>query len=256
VEPTFEEVPSRELGAATWLLEARLSGRGMRVGSFVPTGFEAYARILHPAYADGRSLTWAQIAAWAGRELHADSDSADLMVRVDGTNWGDLDDHQRPTEGTGGLDVHGYRRLSELLGEATATPNRIWGLFDVIEYPLHTTSSGYQPVPLPGGGWVADPREERRQLQQMAELQAAAGVEVAGGNYILHCGIIGLAGGGFDALPSYWWPADRAWLVHTNVDCPTTYVAGSADVLERLIDDDVLEVVEAQLDDPFDGHAR
>jgi hypothetical protein len=85
VTSTFDEAPSRELGAAAWLVDARLAGRGMLVGSFLPTGFGAYARILHPARAGARSATWAQIATWAGRELRADSDSADLMVRADGT---------------------------------------------------------------------------------------------------------------------------------------------------------------------------
>jgi hypothetical protein len=255
VESTFDEVPTREVGAAAWLVDARLSGRVMLVGSFLPPGFEAYARILHPARVGDRSATWAQIAAWAGRELRADSDSADLMVRADGTGWEDVDGHQRPSEGTGGLE-DGYRRLDALLGEATATPDRIWGLFDVIEYPMPSSPSGYQPASRLGGEWVADRREERRQLQRMEELKAAAGVDVAGGNYILHRGLIGPDRDGLDALPSYWWPDDRAWLVHTNVDCPTTYVASSSELVERLIGDDLLEVVEAKLDDPFDGHRR
>ncbi|MEX2504884.1 MAG: hypothetical protein WD378_08535 [Egicoccus sp.] len=42
--------------------------------------------------------------------------------------------------------------------------------------------------------------------------------------------------------------------MHTNVDCPTTYVAGARDLVDALLADDLLEVFEAALDHPFDGH--
>lgn len=41
-----------------------------------------------------------------------------------------------------------------------------------------------------------------------------------------------------------------AWLVHSNVDCPTTYIAGSTDLIERLLTDDLLEIVEVHIDEP------
>jgi hypothetical protein len=46
----------------------------------------------------------------------------------------------------------------------------------------------------------------------------------------------------------------RAWVTCTNIDCPTTYVGGSVELIERLLVDDVLEAVPAQLTDPWDGH--
>lgn len=78
-------------------------------------------------------------------------------------------------------------------------------------------------------------------------------MELAGHRFILHQGRLDRNGKGPGRYPSYWWPDDRAWLVHTNIDCPTS-IAGSLDLIDRLLDDDALEVVEAQLDHLFDGH--
>lgn len=34
--------------------------------------------------------------------------------------------------------------------------------------------------------------------------------------------------------PQWWWPADRAWFVATEIDDPCTYIAGSADMIDRV----------------------
>src|SRR5690242_10988764 len=42
----------------------------------VPAGFDAYARVLHPAQASGggdRLVRWAEVAAWSGMPLRNDS---------------------------------------------------------------------------------------------------------------------------------------------------------------------------------------
>ena len=56
---------SSEVGAADWIVE-RLHPFGSDVGSFVPEGLEAYARVLHPLrrVADGREIKvrWAEVA--------------------------------------------------------------------------------------------------------------------------------------------------------------------------------------------------
>jgi hypothetical protein len=44
-----------------------------RVGSIVPSGFEAYARVLHPAVGfapgEGPPVRWRDVAAWSGRPI-------------------------------------------------------------------------------------------------------------------------------------------------------------------------------------------
>lgn len=233
-------------------MDAGLPGSGAGVGSFMPGGFDAYARILHPARVGDRDVPWAEIARWSGRELRADFDSKDLMVRADGTHWESLDRHQGPAEGTSGLDPDRQRRFGAILGGATGMPERIWALFDVIQYRLPSDERGYTRSP--GRRRRSARAAEQRQLQRMRELDQRCGVELAGHRFILHRGRLDEGGNGPGLYPSYWWPDDRAWVVHTNIDCPTTYIAGSADLVERLLAEESLEAVEARLDHFFDGH--
>ncbi len=60
-------------------------------------------------------------------------------------------------------------------------------------------------------------------------------------------------GRALDAPPSFWWPADRAWFVSTDIDASSTYVGGSNALVEQLIAESTLEVFRANLDDPYDG---
>jgi hypothetical protein len=60
-------------GAASWILP-RLHRFALDVGSFIPDGFEAYARIFHPPLkrtSDGRvvGVRWQEIAAAYGRNV-------------------------------------------------------------------------------------------------------------------------------------------------------------------------------------------
>lgn len=57
---------------------------GATVGSLVPRGFEAYARVLHPMYdADFAPVSWAEVAATTGRVLHPTAQAWRLARRSD-----------------------------------------------------------------------------------------------------------------------------------------------------------------------------
>lgn len=45
-------------------------------------------------------------------------------------------------------------------------------------------------------------------------------------------------------LPGLWWPEDRSYFVGTDTDICWTYVGGSHDLIERLLDDSESEVLE------------
>src|SRR5258706_6897762 len=63
--------PVADAAAGDWIAE-RLGGPLGTVGSVVPRGFAAYARLLHPVqYRDGPPLTWAQVCRLTGRVPHA-----------------------------------------------------------------------------------------------------------------------------------------------------------------------------------------
>lgn len=70
-------VPARDPGPAECLSERMLrpwSGEdsGMPVGAIVPTGFGAYARVLHPPFErqSGKRVRWAEVAAINDRIAH------------------------------------------------------------------------------------------------------------------------------------------------------------------------------------------
>lgn len=65
----------RDVGVGEWIGE-RLGGPFGYVGSVVPRGYAAYARVLHPVPApgpsfDGAPLRWADVCRATGRRLHA-----------------------------------------------------------------------------------------------------------------------------------------------------------------------------------------
>ena len=64
--------------AAVWMVRrlragsvdgARDDSGSQRVGDLVPTGYPAYARVLHPVLGGATEATWADVAVLRGREL-------------------------------------------------------------------------------------------------------------------------------------------------------------------------------------------
>lgn len=57
--------------AGAWI-EPRLASEIGSVASVVPTGFDAYVRVLHPAYdQEGNSVRWNEVAKMFGASAHA-----------------------------------------------------------------------------------------------------------------------------------------------------------------------------------------
>jgi len=53
--------------------------------------------------------------------------------------------------------------------------------------------------------------------------------------------------------PEYIWPSDRSWVVMTDYDLESTYIACDAALAERLLADDVLEVLPVELTSHING---
>lgn len=49
--------------------------------------------------------------------------------------------------------------------------------------------------------------------------------------------------------PQWWWPSDRTWFMSTEIDHPWTYVAGSAQLIDRILHDSELQAVQVGFDD-------
>src|ERR1700722_2448515 len=69
--PSSKVTRSVNVDAAGWI-ESRLGKFGENVTSVVPGGFEAYARVLHPAdsIASRGLVRWREVAGWSGLPLH------------------------------------------------------------------------------------------------------------------------------------------------------------------------------------------
>ncbi len=197
------------------------------VGSLLPSGFAAHARVLHPAYrtaADpaGASIpvAWSQIATANGKVLHPQVQFHLLADREQPGLW-----DEPPEVGT--LSRELAARLAAILERHTTTPNDSW--FAVWEgWAGLAIKPGQAPVfHLPGRPY-----------------------------FLLH----GPVSGAVQSLATdpvldhqsanLWWPSDRAWCVATEVDLDSTYIGASQAAIRELLQTPGLEVVEVE---PTDG---
>lgn len=219
--------PESDLSVAQWItahLWPWLRGNRMRVGSLAPAGFEAYARLFHPASlqtANGnwRPVRWSEVAAWHGRTVHPLMQFHRIANLPDETllqldpEWGDAPD-------VGSLPPAETATLAGVLREFTATPERCyfgvwegWGYLDHDFYESQPRIAAFRDCLLFRGPLSALPFPN------------------------LH-----------GQSPTIWWPADRAWCVATEVDFIETIIGGSAELIRRIIGHPELEALPVTID--------
>jgi hypothetical protein len=239
-----------DLTPAKWIAE-RLHPFAQDAGAIIPPGFDAYARIFHPAMRRVGQMevpvTWREIADSNLRVHHPEMQFGSLVALV-GTptryfarqpqpglfdSW--------PRIGTLPLDI--ARRLVDILRGQTQTPERCWfaaweGWGDPVFATFHW-SKGSPPPPLP----LVIPKPKTPTFK------------VPGRGYYIARGPISAAletvyGATSDYLSaSIWWPDDRTWCVATEVDFDWTYVGGSNECIAAVLADPNLEVLPARLSD-------
>ena len=211
-----------DVGAAQWVATALTASADSRtVASLVPSVFPTYARLLPPTYpgADGEQrYRWTAVAAGQGVPLTAETRFDDLAAGSD--RWG------RPIDG--GLERKETEVLARILSRFTATPDRAYFcLWD---------GSGMPEI----NAWWDRP----------------ARVHTPYRDYHLLTGPLSAAG----MLPelaawtcaNLWWPADRAWLVATEIDGFLTYIGGSENAIAAVLSEPDLDAVPAQPATPLD----
>src|ERR1700722_11749610 len=104
VGSVVEIVWSSDVGDADWIRE-RLSGApGASAVSIVPGGFEAYARILHPATAleggSQRCVRWSEVASWGGLSVQANARFHSVALPAEAAPGTTLPDLVPPHRGT------------------------------------------------------------------------------------------------------------------------------------------------------------
>jgi hypothetical protein len=244
---------SDEVQAADWIRE-RLHPFAKDVGSVVPSGFAAYARIFHPARSAGRlegdriapgvEVRWSDVAALSGKTVHPEmqfhaisTPALDREPQIDSPQDGVLSERQ-------------VQALTALISKHTATPNSCWFcLWEGYGY-LH-----------PGGvAWVVAARPPFARLRvglrrlhlrwSKPRLPCADGprVRLPGRDYLLFRAPVAEALGWEDG-PNLWWPDDRAWCVASEIDFPYTYVGGSQELIDAVVEHPAIEALPAKLTD-------
>lgn len=211
-----------DISPASWI-EAGVRPRRFEVGSLVPDGFAAYARVFHPAYRRGEGreveVPWSSVAASNDRVSHP----AMEWIAITGS-WRYL--HRDSQAGLwdrapeiGSLPPRQLARVATTLSQHTVAPEVCW--FAVWE----------------GYGALAVAVDDIPKF-----------VHAAPGPMAMFSGPLSAAMTSFiepigHQSANMWWPEDHAWLVATNVDLMTTYVAASGACIDALVTDQDLEAM-------------
>lgn len=198
---------------ATAWLRASITTFARSVASFLPGGFDAYARVYHPPRSQSGSGMSEPAPNWHERAL-AQGVSLDDPLSLDM-----LQESARATAPLerGSLPLPVLVALVDCLRLATSTPDRCF--FAVWE----------------GFGDSVVPRSRRPSL------------DLPHRRYHIFTGPLEGARTSFSYIPfrhqsaNLWWPSDHAWCVATEVDLAWTYVGGARRDIDRLLADPRLE---------------
>lgn len=220
-----EAAPSVEPGA--WIRERLQSfgaGCGTPVGAVVPTGYEAYARLLHPARRDSMGevpVRWSEVAAWSGRSIHPEV-QWEALARPLNSTLGPQPWYYEPDVGLCPQDIR--KPLVEILRQFSAQ-DYCWV---AVWEGWGSLGGGFPEVPLLG-------LPHRKHLLLSASWEVLES-SIFGGSAEQRVG------------PSLWWPPDRSWCVATEIDFRWTYVGGSRECIDRILSDDRLEALPAAVE--------
>jgi hypothetical protein len=216
--------PSDEIEAADWI-RRRLHPFAQDVGAVVPTGFEAYARVFHPAWMNSANLSgppaevrWSEIAEATGRTVHPEM-QFHAIARSSASPL-ELDPRiQEPRLGV--LSERQIGELTGLLSRHTTTPDACWlCLWDGYGHLGASTGLAF----------------------------SALRVRLPGRDHLIFRGSVADARG-WEEGPNLWWPDDRAWCVASEIDFPYTYIGGTRELVEEILAHPGLESLPATVAD-------
>ena len=232
---------SENVSAADWIRE-RLSPRNSGlVSSVVPSGFDAYVRILHPVQLprDGFPLVrWADVSRWSGVPLHPRIQWHEVALPETTPPTEPPWRSQGPRQGA--LFFPDAEALIDDLTPHTSTPQEC---FFCLWIGYFGSAAAFVPLGSPPVHIPAPPQPSRL-------------VELPWREYGLFEGSLAsatslkTASSHDQQTPNLWWPADQSWCVASEIDFPWTYVGGSSDLIDQLLSDERLETVVASPDDP------
>ena len=236
----------RDVSAGLWVQEG-FGPRFKHIESLLPRGFEAYARIFHPARAlDDHPVRWSDVAAWSGRTAHPLMAFERISVPTpesELTDRGPAPWHDDPAFGR--LDDDQATVLADFLRGFTSTPESCF--FGVWEGygQFHSGGRAYFYKSGKSGSMKLDPPADIGKAQRIESVLHL--------KYLLYSGPLSTVMAFIDHWshsPNLWWPEDRRWCVATDIDLPSSYIGCDARCLEALLRHASLEASPIDYDAP------
>jgi len=263
--------PARDDSAGSWIT-ATIGPFASGVRGLVPPVFDAYARILHPAWAaDRTTVRWAAVAAWSGGSAHALAEF-EPMARERGRPAVPTPFSAPPQNGA--LPPASLEALSDVLARHTTTPDRchfgLWegyGWIDWMAVEMRAVARLGLPnrtyllfegplVAISDLGWREDLSDgslrmralDRRSIGFRERARAFGWPNKT--EKVSHRPAAPSAASLHRESPNLIWPADRSWFVASEIDLDSTFVGGSTALINELLADSRLEAWQASPADP------
>lgn len=262
--------------AGSWIVEA-LEAPGLgaeaadQVAGQVPSGYEAYVRIFHPALGlDGEAVRWGKIAKGRGTTMHG----AAQFTPVSGISEDGIalvhDAWEGEAPAGDGLPAEQLAAIAPILASHTGNPEEI---FLALWNGLAFIHGGDQiEVLVDHDPELSDEENAARHAAANAEAKRPAFSDEVRNGPVLHMGSgyrsYYVFEGTFEDLasplwartsegeqrqaPNIAWPADRAWLLSTELYEDSSIVAGSRALVDALLACVDIEAHEVDIDTRLD----
>lgn len=247
-----------DLRPGAWIAERLVPHRddvGVLVGEIVPSGFDAYARLFHPARRrDGTPIRWRELAERYGTTIHPQMQFAHIV----GTrNIGGLDDIEPPFEGYVPPEETAWLAdaLAPYSAAATTCSFAVWDGYGSLGGMGRLR---WRPRESEAELRHRAPAEWARAKRQQREVASIPRMSIPPRDYFLFRGPLEAAShlvfgdAGFQSA-NLWWPDDRAWCVATELDGHSTYVGGTEACIAAILGDDRFEALRSSIDHRFDA---
>ena len=265
-----------EPSAGAWIVaaldaQAQQEDVANLVAGQAPSGYEAYARVFHPALGlDGEAVRWEKIAKKRGTTMHGAAQFTPISgISEDGIALvEDAWDGEAPS--SDGLPSAQLAAMAPLLAANTQTPEQIFlGLWNGLAF-IH---GGDQiEVLIDHDPSLSAEENAARLAAANAEAKLPAFSDQVRNGPTLHMGsgyrsYYIFEGNGEDLLSPLWartsegeqrqapnlaWPQDRAWMLSTELYEDSSIIAGSRALIEALTHCPDLEAHEVAIDTRLD----
>jgi hypothetical protein len=238
--------------AGAWI-RPRLGGKFGAVTGQVPEGFEAYARVFHPALnQQGHSVSWGEVAKICGTTPHRQMQwhailglrnidqlrVSDRPGRDGGVKWAGSD----PPIGT--MDIKTLDALCEILADHTSAAHCFFGLCTIRGWLDFLSTEKLPPLlelpydrnhmvligPLSAVDQIVDDWSKSGSMEMTLVAGQSKQKPERGPSGFLRR----------DA-PNLIWPADDSWFVASEIDFDSTLVGGSSMLINAIVDSPKLE---------------